>query len=82
MNWVYILKCEDDYYYVGETTRLYRRFWEHSSGRGGVNTSSFSPECIGAIYKVNTLGKFFEYNSNVIAFDIWDLSVSSFVHSF
>ena len=66
MNWVYILKCEDDYYYVGETTRLYRRFWEHSSGRGGVNTSSFSPECIEAIYKVNTLGKFFEYNSNVI----------------
>ena len=66
MRWVYILKCEDDYYYVGETTRLYRRFWEHNDGCGGLNTSIYKPEGIVAIYKVNTLGKFFEYNSNVI----------------
>lgn len=66
MKWVYILKCEDDYYYVGETTRLYRRFWEHNEGNGGVNTSIYRPEGIVAIYKVNNLGKFFEYNSNVI----------------
>ncbi len=66
MKWVYILKCEDDYYYVGETTRLYRRFWEHSDGCGGLNTSIYRPEGIVAIYKVNNLGKFFEYNSNVI----------------
>lgn len=66
MKWVYILKCEDDYYYVGETERLYRRFWEHCSGRGGVNTSNYKPECVVAIYRVNTLGKFIQYNSNVI----------------
>ena len=66
MKWVYILKCEDDHYYVGETTRLYRRFWEHSGGCGGLNTSVYIPESIVAIYKVNTLGKFFQYNSNVI----------------
>ena len=66
MKWVYILKCEDDYYYVGETTRLYRRFWEHGTGCGGLNTSIYIPEGIVAIYKVNTLGKFFEYNSNVV----------------
>ena len=66
MKWVYILKCEDDYYYVGETKRLYRRFWEHGTGCGGLNTSIYVPEGIVAIYKVNTLGKFFEYNSNVI----------------
>jgi hypothetical protein len=66
MKWVYILKCEDDYYYVGETERLYRRFWEHYSGRGGVNTSIYKPEYIVAIYKVNTLGKFIQYNNNVI----------------
>jgi len=66
MKWVYILKCEDDYYYVGETTRLYRRFWEHNEGCGGLNTSMYRPEGIVAIYKVNTLGKFFEYNSNII----------------
>ena len=66
MKWVYILKCEDDYYYVGETRRLYRRFWEHDKGCGGLNTSIYRPEGIVAIYKVNNLGKFFEYNSNVI----------------
>ena len=66
MKWVYILKCEDDYFYVGETTRLYRRFWEHSEGCGGLNTSIYKPLGPVAIYKVNILGKFFEYNRNVI----------------
>jgi hypothetical protein len=66
MKWVYILKCENEYYYVGETQRLFRRFWEHAEGCGGLNTSIYTPECIVAIYKVNTLGKFFEYNRNVI----------------
>lgn len=62
MKWVYILKCEDDYYYVGETSRLYRRFWEHNSGKGGVNTYTYTPETVVAIYKVNLLGMFFEYD--------------------
>ena len=66
MRWVYILKCSDDYYYVGETKRLYRRFWEHQEGIGGINTSTYIPECIVAIYKVSTLGKFFEYNNIVM----------------
>jgi len=66
MRWVYILKCSDDYYYVGETKRLYRRFWEHQEGIGGINTSTYIPEGIVAIYKVSTLGKFFEYNNIVM----------------
>ena len=66
MKWVYILKCEDSYFYVGETSRLYRRFWEHNEGCGGLNTSTYRPEGVVAIYKVNNLGKFFEYNSNVL----------------
>ena len=66
MRWVYILKCCDDYYYVGETKRLYRRFWEHQEGIGGINTSTYIPEGIVAIYKVSTLGKFFEYNNIVM----------------
>jgi len=66
MHWVYILKCEDDVYYVGETTRLYRRFWEHTEGRGGLNTFYHTPESIVAIYKVDTLCKFFKYNINVV----------------
>ena len=66
MKWVYILKCEDDYYYVGETSRLCRRFWEHNEGGGGLNTSIYRPLGPVAIYKVNILGKFLEYNNNVI----------------
>lgn len=62
MHWVYILKCQNDHYYVGETTRLYRRFWEHNSGKGGINTYTYTPETIVAIYKVNMLGMFFEYD--------------------
>jgi predicted GIY-YIG superfamily endonuclease len=73
MKWVYILKCEDDYHYVGETSRLCNRFWQHNEGCGGLNTSIYRPECIVAIYKVNTLGKFFEYNEyvNKIIDGVW-----------
>lgn len=66
MRWIYILKCSDDYYYVGETNRLYRRFWEHQQGNGGINTSINIPESIVAIYKVSTLCNFFEYNNIVV----------------
>lgn len=65
MRWVYILRCEDGYFYVGETSRLYRRFWEHLAGVGGVNTSMFIPENIVAIYKVDTICKFIRYNNYV-----------------
>ena len=66
MRWIYILECNDDYNYVGETKRLYRRFWEHNKGFGGVNTSNYEPEQIVAIYKVSTLSNFFEYNSIIM----------------
>jgi predicted GIY-YIG superfamily endonuclease len=66
MKWVYILKCENDYYYIGETTRLFRRFWEHEKGCGGLNTSLNKPETIVAIYKVSTLSEFFDYNYKVL----------------
>lgn len=65
MKWVYILQCEDNYFYVGETTRLYRRFWEHQSGLGGVNTSIYIPVGIVAIYKVDTICKFIDYNDYI-----------------
>ena len=52
MRWVYILRCEEGYYYIGETSRLYRRFWEHENGLGGLNTSIYPPINIVAIYPV------------------------------
>lgn len=65
MHWVYILRCDEDYYYVGETKRLYRRFWEHQSGVGGLNTTTYTPHEIVAIYKVDTICKFTDYNNYV-----------------
>ena len=73
MKWIYILKCEDDIYYVGQTTRLYRRFWEHQDGKGGINTSIYTPEEVVAIYKVSNIVKFIDYNNyvNKILSGIW-----------
>lgn len=65
VHWVYILKCDNDVYYVGETTRLYRRFWEHQDGRGGVNTTKYSPTQLLAIYKIHKLYKFLLHVDNV-----------------
>ena len=80
MRWVYILRCEDDYYYVGETKRLYRRFWEHQEGIGGSNTSNYIPEEIVAIYKVDTICKFIDYNDyvNKIIDGIWHENYKGF----
>ena len=50
MKWVYILRCSGGYFYVGQTSRLYRRFREHYGGTGGLNTSYYPPENIVAIY--------------------------------
>jgi predicted GIY-YIG superfamily endonuclease len=65
VHWVYILECEGNRTYVGETRRLFRRFWEHNSGRGGVNTCRFTPRNIVALYKVQTIGRFMRYNQSV-----------------
>ena len=80
MKWVYILKCEYGYYYVGETTRLYRRFWEHIEGCGGLNTFIYKPEEIVAIYKVDTICKFIDYNEyvNKIKDGVWHDNYNGF----
>ena len=84
MRWIYILKCSDDYYYVGETKRLYRRFWEHHEGNGGINTSTYIPEGIVSIYKVSTLCKFFEYNNivmnKILTFEEFNINMNLFLH--
>jgi hypothetical protein len=66
MHWIYILKCSNEIKYIGTTKRLYTRFWQHQGGNGGVNTTTYPPECLVAIYKVGTLSNFFEYNFNVM----------------
>jgi hypothetical protein len=65
VHWIYILRCSGDYYYVGKTTRLLSRMWQHESGLGGLNTSIYPPEEIVAIYNGIKLHKFLEINSYI-----------------
>ncbi len=41
--YIYIIKCSDDSYYIGSTTRLKERFLEHASGNGAVHTMKRLP---------------------------------------
>ena len=52
MLWIYILRCNNNIIYVGETTRLYRRLIEHKNGEGSDTTSEFKPYKLMGIYKL------------------------------
>jgi putative endonuclease len=43
MACMYILECADGSYYVGSTTNLERRLWEHQEGIGSKYTSTRLP---------------------------------------
>ena len=43
MAWMYILECADGSYYVGSTTDLERRLWEHNEGLGARYTARRRP---------------------------------------
>lgn len=42
-SYTYILKCNDDSYYVGSTKDVGLRFWQHSIGEGSEYTSERLP---------------------------------------
>ena len=52
MHWVYVLQSEEGDIYVGETVRLFRRWNEHQTGRGGINTSNGDYTTIIGLYSV------------------------------
>src|SRR4051812_21799781 len=43
MAWVYMLRCADGSYYVGSTTDLEARLYQHEIGEGAVYTRSRRP---------------------------------------
>ena len=43
---VYILRCEDNSYYVGHTENLSERFELHLSGHGAIHTKIHAPQAI------------------------------------
>ena len=60
MHWIYILRCDKNIIYVGETTRLYRRLLEHKTGKGSATTSEFEPYTLMGIYKLIKSGLTFD----------------------
>lgn len=69
MHWIYILRCEDDIIYVGETERLYRRINEHRTGRGADTTKDFKPYMLMGVYKLIKDGLTF---TNTYAKELYD----------
>ena len=63
-HWVYLLKCEDKRYYVGETTRLYRRLREHCHDykHSCIQCSNYPPENLFGVYSVENNEKYIIYS--------------------
>lgn len=67
MHWVYVLKStETGCIYVGETIRLYRRWNEHQTGRGGKNTSEDNYDTVIGAYKVCNNSTFLRYYNDMV----------------
>lgn len=70
VHWVYVLQSSDtDGIYVGETTRLYRRWNEHVTGRGGVTTSNDNYDTLIGLYNVTHNIKFLDFYTSADTFD-------------
>lgn len=68
VHWVYVLRSsETGNIYVGETTRLYRRWNEHATGRGGVTTSNDNYDTIIGLYNVSHNIKFLDF------YECWEI---------
>lgn len=66
MHWVYVLKSsKTGRIYIGETTRLCRRFNEHRTGRGGVNTSLDDYDTLIGLYNVGNNTTFLKYQNDL-----------------
>lgn len=68
VHWVYVLRSsETGAIYVGETTRLYRRWNEHQTGRGGVTTSQGTYDTLIGLYHVGHNWQFLTYRPDMLA---------------
>ena len=65
MYWVYVLGCENDTYYVGETSKLFSRLHNHIKGVGSVNTKKNKVEKLVGLYRVPMLYRFLHYKENI-----------------
>ena len=65
VHWIYILECNDNFIYVGETECLYKRLTQHIKGRGAKNTHIHVPQKLIGLYKVYDNFSFYQYNSAI-----------------
>ena len=63
VHWVYVIKCDDDFIYVGETEHLYKRLQQHITQNGGKNTSAHIPRQLLGLYKVSENYSYYLMNS-------------------
>ena len=62
---MYVLECEDNMIYIGETIHLNTRFIEHLTGNGGATTSKYKPHKLVGLYRVNANHSFMKYKDAI-----------------
>jgi len=93
-HWVYVLKNVNEYssdeelqtngiksycdYYIGETTRLYRRWSEHLSGNGAINTHYFDNVVLIGLYNIKENLAFADYDKQVKYYN--DFEINNFTY--
>lgn len=61
MHWIYILNCENEIGYVGETKNLYSRLNQHVNGKGSKHTVQNKPISLCGLYKVHTYFRYLSF---------------------
>jgi putative endonuclease len=65
MAWLYILECSDGSYYVGSTTDLERRIWEHNEGLGAKYTARRRPVKLAYAAEFESIAEAYEREKQV-----------------
>jgi putative endonuclease len=65
MTWTYILECSDGSYYVGSTTYLEARLWQHNQGMGAEYTRRRLPVRLAWSGEFATAAEAFEFEKRV-----------------
>ena len=58
MHWIYVIECENNIIYVGETYRLFSRLKEHCKKHtGSVTTHSVDPKKLIGLFRLENINK-------------------------
>jgi putative endonuclease len=65
MAYVYILRCSDGSYYVGSTTSVEARVWQHQQGEGAAYTRRRLPVELVWVGEFEHVGAAFDFEKQV-----------------